>query len=83
MNPGGAVTAIYILSSQTEEFYDYFAHVSEPMDIDTVRSNVEVLGYGSFEEFKQDCNKIHYNSIAYNGEDHEVTELAKEMIDSG
>ena len=66
-----------------ETFYDYFLHVSEPMDIETVRNNVQVLGYGSFEEFTQDCDKIYHNSIAYNGLENDVTELALQMIESG
>lgn len=63
---------------------EYSARVSNPIDISSMEKRLrgEAPGYATLGEFKQDLDLLVANSVAFNGELHEVTAAAKACRDS-
>lgn len=53
--------------------------VCRPMDLSTIKKNVESGAIRTTTEFQRDISLMFFNSIMYNPNYHEVNRLAKEM----
>ena len=61
------------------EIEDYFEVISKPMDLNSIKRNLSYNFYPSAREFVADMKLIWNNCYEYNGEDHEISLLAREM----
>uniref|UniRef100_A0A672JNS7 Transcription initiation factor TFIID subunit n=1 Tax=Salarias fasciatus TaxID=181472 RepID=A0A672JNS7_SALFA len=59
---------------------DYYKVIVNPMDLETIRSNISKHKYQNRETFLADVSVIHANSIKYNGIDSPYTKTAMEII---
>ena len=58
---------------------DYFDIITNPMDLSTVKKKLQHNCYQTPEQLIADINLIWNNSIQYNGENHIVSNCAKEL----
>jgi hypothetical protein len=58
---------------------DYFDIVSKPMDFSTIRKKLNFNVYTSPKDFVADVRLIFKNCYAYNGNEHEISNCAKEI----
>ncbi|KAI8483835.1 Transcription initiation factor TFIID subunit 1 [Branchiostoma belcheri] len=61
---------------------DYFKVISQPMDLETLKKNVQSHKYRNREAFMKDVDLIHRNSVKYNGADSPFTCTADEVVRS-
>lgn len=57
----------------------YFQYVKRPMDLSTVRKNLEENKYSTVSQFKEDVNLIWENAYRYNGKKSIVSLLARQL----
>eukprot|EP01126_Amoeba_proteus_P017316 TRINITY_DN1828_c0_g1_i18.p1 TRINITY_DN1828_c0_g1~~TRINITY_DN1828_c0_g1_i18.p1 ORF type:complete len:132 (-),score=22.19 TRINITY_DN1828_c0_g1_i18:412-807(-) len=57
----------------------YFEVIKNPMDLSTVATKLERKEYGYVEEFVDDVNLIWNNAALFNGENHEVALMGREL----
>lgn len=60
----------------------YYEVIKEPMDLDTVMSNIKSHKYHSRREFIADIELMYANSVQFNGEDSAFTIKGKEILDT-
>ena len=60
---------------------DYLDKVKNPMDLQTIRENIQKKKYHSREDFLGDMQQIVTNSIIYNGETDLLTMNAQKLMD--
>ncbi|GMH69606.1 hypothetical protein TrLO_g5591 [Triparma laevis f. longispina] len=58
---------------------DYFSVIKKPMDLGTVKSNVETSNYHSINSFKSDCHLAFDNALIYNDKESDVYCMALEI----
>lgn len=60
---------------------EYSARISNPIDIGTMEKKLrgELPGYGTLADFKADVQLLVQNSVTFNGAEHEVTALARNL----
>jgi len=58
---------------------DYFEVIKKPMDLGTVKKNVENAGYHDIESFKEDCHLAFDNALNYNAKASSVYNMAAEI----
>ena len=63
------VNQFFIHPVSIEDAPDYFTHITNPMDLGTMRKLVEGNRYRSFAEFENDLNLIIDNCLFYNDKD--------------
>ena len=63
---------------QMKHYYDM---IKEPMDLETIGKRVSKHMYHTRDEFWNDIDLIHKNSIQFNGPDSEYTHKAKKILD--
>lgn len=56
-----------------------FVFFSRPMDLSTIKKNIESGAIRSTVEFQRDISLMFFNSIIYNPNYHEINRLAREM----
>ncbi|XP_031550015.1 transcription initiation factor TFIID subunit 1-like isoform X2 [Actinia tenebrosa] len=61
---------------------DYYEVVKNPMDIETLRQQVQDGMYRTQEEFMEHVKLLFTNSVLYNGEHHEFSKTAKRIVES-
>ena len=67
---------------------DYYDVIKNPMDLRTIRQNINRGLYSSREEFLKDVKLIYENSLEYNGDNeitadaHKLFQFCKEKLDS-
>ncbi|XP_035682645.1 transcription initiation factor TFIID subunit 1-like [Branchiostoma floridae] len=61
---------------------DYFKVISQPMDLETLKKNVQSHKYRNRDAFMKDVDLIHRNSVKYNGADSPFTCTAEEVVRS-
>lgn len=59
---------------------DYRRIIGRPMDLQTMRTNLQEKKYQSRMDFLADVNQIKENSIRYNGPMHSLTHTAQRML---
>lgn len=65
----------------TKKVPDYLEKVKTPMDLQTIRENIQNKKYHSREDFLSDINQIVENSVIYNGPDDIYTKSARKLLD--
>uniref|UniRef100_T1J1P4 Transcription initiation factor TFIID subunit 1 n=1 Tax=Strigamia maritima TaxID=126957 RepID=T1J1P4_STRMM len=60
---------------------DYYTIIQQPMDFETLSKNIKSHKYHNHVDFLSDIELMHLNSIKYNGNDHNFTKKAKEILD--
>lgn len=65
----------------TKKVPDYLEKVKNPMDLQTIRENVQKKKYRTREDFLSDINQIKENSIIYNGGDDIYTKSAQRLYE--
>ena len=60
---------------------DYLDKVKNPMDLQTIRENIQKKKYHSREDFLADMQQIVTNSVIYNGETDLLTMNAQKLMD--
>ena len=68
-----------MLSNQEYEVKLMLRFYSRPMDLSTIKKNIESGAIRSTIEFQRDISLMFFNSIVYNPTYHEVNRLAREM----
>ncbi|GMH70233.1 hypothetical protein TrST_g12427 [Triparma strigata] len=58
---------------------DYFEVIKKPMDLGTVKKNVETLVYHDIESFKENCHLAFDNALNYNANGSSVYNMAAEI----
>jgi hypothetical protein len=58
---------------------DYFEIIDHPMDLGTVRRNLESNSYSKFSDFYRDVERIWGNAIRYSGLDSQIATLARQL----
>ncbi|ELQ74900.1 Transcription initiation factor TFIID, subunit TAF1 [Trachipleistophora hominis] len=66
-----------------KKFPDYLKVVTDPIDLGTMKSKSKNHKYANFGEFVSDLRKMWQNCVAYNGVDHGLSKLAKNMLELG
>lgn len=59
---------------------DYFDIIKSPMDLGTIKTNVEKCLYTDLEDFYEDVRLVFSNAILYNGEKSSVGSMAKTLL---
>ena len=59
----------------------YLDLVKNPMDLELILSNLNEQKYTSVQEWKRDMHLILEKCQKFNGEDHPLTDMAKELFD--
>lgn len=67
----------------TKKFPDYLKVISDPMDLGTMKGKAKNHKYANFGEFVADLRKMWQNCVTYNGTDHGLSKLARNMLDLG
>ena len=65
----------------TKKVPDYLDKVKTPMDLQTIRENIQNKKYRSREDFLTDIQQIVNNSITYNGGDDIYTKNARKLLE--
>ena len=60
---------------------NYHTIIQRPMDLQTIRRNVQQMKYSNREEFLVDVNQMVENSTRYNGDAHVYTITAKKILE--
>ena len=60
------VAFLYPISREEEWSADYFAIIKKPMDLSTIKSNIENESYETIEEWKADVMQVWENSKTFN-----------------
>lgn len=55
---------------------DYFEHITEPMDLGTVRSKLEKGSYAEWQCFMRDVKLVFSNAVTYNSNPKEPVHIA-------
>ncbi|GAB6019225.1 Protein kinase C-binding protein 1 [Chamberlinius hualienensis] len=63
-----------------DEFPNYPEFVVHPMDLETVEIQIKKKSYGCTESFLADVKWIHHNCIVFNGYQHKLTNIAKNLV---
>ena len=61
------VAFVYPISRNEEWSADYFSIIKKPMDLSTIKTNIENDSYDSIEEWKADVMQVWENSKLFNG----------------
>ncbi|CAC5412068.1 BRD4 [Mytilus coruscus] len=59
--------------------YDYFEIVKKPMDLSTIKNNLECCLYKSVDEFSDDMRLLYQNCYLYSEPDTEIYKMAKQL----
>ncbi|XP_071127682.1 bromodomain-containing protein 2-like [Mytilus edulis] len=59
--------------------YDYFEIVKKPMDLSTIKNNLECCLYKSVDEFSDDMMLLYQNCYLYSEPDTEIYKMAKKL----
>ena len=59
---------------------DYFNIIKSPMDLGTVKQNLQAMLYKNDEEFSRDVRLTFQNAMRYNPADHYVHQSAKQLM---
>ncbi|XP_076071391.1 methionine adenosyltransferase 2 subunit beta-like isoform X2 [Mytilus galloprovincialis] len=59
--------------------YDYFELVKKPMDLSTIKNNLECCLYKSVDEFSDDMRLLYQNCYLYSEPDTEIYKMAKQL----
>uniref|UniRef100_A0A6S8EDF0 histone acetyltransferase n=1 Tax=Aureoumbra lagunensis TaxID=44058 RepID=A0A6S8EDF0_9STRA len=58
---------------------DYFEIIKNPMDLGSIKKRLEANGYKTISQFSADIKLTFDNAILYNGDESDVSKVAKEM----
>ena len=58
---------------------DYFDIITQPMDFGTVEKKLKHHEYLNMQHFMQDLELVFYNCFHYNGEQHQVSQMCREV----
>jgi hypothetical protein len=59
---------------------DYFNVIKTPMDLGTVKQNLQAMNYKDDEEFSRDVRLTFQNALRYNPAEHYVHQAAKQLL---
>ncbi|KAI0987410.1 hypothetical protein GJ496_006617 [Pomphorhynchus laevis] len=63
------------------KYPDYYRIVKTPIDLETIKNRITCRQYKTESQFMTDIKLLHSNSILFNGEENDYTEIAKNIID--
>lgn len=66
-----------VSSKQVPDYYDV---VKTPIDLSTIRQQVQGHAYQNRDEFMEHVRMMHRNSVLYNGETHDFSKMAEKLV---
>ncbi|RKP14468.1 hypothetical protein BJ684DRAFT_19130 [Piptocephalis cylindrospora] len=70
---------LYAVDAEALNIPDYYAKVTKPMDLASIRKKLDRTSYKDPQGFIQDIRQIRLNTELYNGADHPVSQMAQAM----
>ena len=67
------------VNAEALNLHDYHTIITKPMDLGTVKSNMDARRYKSAEAFAEDVRMIFKNCYKYNPDTHDVVAMARKL----
>lgn len=74
-------TKLFWTPVNSKEYSDYHHIVKDPIDLATIRTRCNQNKYSNRDEFLAEIEKLHANSLLYNGPNDPLTKIAQSMVE--